>query len=312
MEPLTRLIMIDPREILVKEDWNPRTDFSHVIEWKQTIRQVGVQQPLIVKRDVDSLEWALVSGETRLRSCLELIGEGTMFAENGTSLLRIPVLPTPDNESEQDTFIRTMLENSHTPLNPFDEAMALKRLREEYGLKLKEIVNIMGHSEQYICARLALVDAAPEVREGLETKRLGVTTATKIVREHRDDPQAQAQAVEQAPVRYSRDRAPHELPENEHSLPILLPITEVQEFLYTVLEKRGRKVQGDVLSTYIRGMLRGLELASGNGRVGEKKLTDEMHDLLLAYKDAPLEMTEGGAVEAAFLCWLWSKMGGEE
>ena len=311
MEPLTRLVMLDPRKVRVKDGWNPRTDFSHVVEWKQTIRKVGVQQPLIVKMDRDSLEYNLVSGETRLRSCLELLEEGIEAAENGTSLIRIPALSAPDDESDQDTFIRTMLENSHTPLNPFDEVLALKRLREDYKLKLKDIVEIMGHSEQYICARLALVDAAPEVREGLETKRLGVTAATKIVREHRDDPKAQAKAVEQTPVRYSRNRAPQELPENEHALPGLLPITEMQEFLYSVLEKRGKRVQGDVLSTYIRGILRGLELASGSGKVGDWELSKEMSDMVLAYKDAPLEMSEGGAVETELLCWLWAKMQGE-
>ena len=246
---------VDPRSIVVRDGWNPRTDFTHVDEWKESIRQVGVQEPLKIKPTMDGTVH-LVSGETRLRSILILLEEGVTKSATGSSLEKIPVLAINQYEDDSDTYIRTVVENSHTPLNPLDEAMSFLRLRQDNQMTLKEIATLVGRGEQYVADRLVLVDASPEVRAALEKKTIGVVRATEIVRNHRKRPDRQAEAIQE-----------HTSPAPTDPLPPSLD--ECADFLYRFLySRRGwernsqdPREQVDTLYAFARGMARGLEIA---------------------------------------------------
>lgn len=191
------LLQMDPKDIVVRGGWNPRTDFTHIEMWRSSLQECGVMQPLMIKWNGEVFE--LVAGETRLRAVLQLLEEGITTAENGESLERIPVITIDPNETEARTFDRMVLENSHTSLNPLDEAQMFLRYRDEYKLTLAQIAKRAGRSVVYVVERMVLLDASPEVIEALQKKKVGLVKAVKIVREHRQDPAAQAAAVNLLP-----------------------------------------------------------------------------------------------------------------
>ena len=65
---------VDPKVIVVKNGWNPRTDFSGEEELRDSIIQNGVLIPLRVKKVDNVLE--LIDGERRLRATHLAIKEG--------------------------------------------------------------------------------------------------------------------------------------------------------------------------------------------------------------------------------------------
>ena len=60
--------MVDPKVIVVKDGWNPRTDFSGEPELRDSIIANGMLVPMRVKKVDNTLE--LIDVERRLRAAL--------------------------------------------------------------------------------------------------------------------------------------------------------------------------------------------------------------------------------------------------
>lgn len=167
------LLQVDPREILVRDDFNPRTVFA-LEDMKASIKDNGffLDKPILLNRR--GTELILVDGERRLRAVLELIAEGV-------PLLSIPaVFESTQNEGE--LLARALAANSgQAPLEPFDEARAFKRLKG-YGWDAAEIARKVGRSQSHVYGRLALLDASQEVVDAVEEGVIGTSDAIKVVK----------------------------------------------------------------------------------------------------------------------------------
>ena len=108
------LFHVDPAAIVVVDGWNDRTDFSGEDDLKQSIIEVGVKRPLLVKKTKDNtLE--LIDGERRLRA--------TMRArEEGAAIQTVPVIVAPARANEIDLYLDSVIANTGKPLTPTEEA----------------------------------------------------------------------------------------------------------------------------------------------------------------------------------------------
>lgn len=137
---------------LVPNPRQPRERFDHegLAELAASIREVGVLQPIVVRRTATGYE--LVVGERRVR------------AARMADLDKIPAIV---REVEDTDLLRdALIENiQREDLNPMEEATALRRLIAEMGVTHEEIAERLGRNRATITNALRLLGLAPGVRE---------------------------------------------------------------------------------------------------------------------------------------------------
>lgn len=144
--PGARLAHLDPNDI-VPNAQQPRTVFdeSDLAELVQSIREVGVLQPIVVRPLNDEPgKYELVMGERRLRATKEA----------GLSIIPAVVRETADVDMLRDA----LLENLHrAQLNPLEEASAYQQLLADFGITQEELATRIGRSRPQITNTLRLL-----------------------------------------------------------------------------------------------------------------------------------------------------------
>ncbi len=129
----------------------PRKNFSEdeLHELAESIKKHGVIQPLLVEKNGD--RYTIVAGERRWR------------AAKIAGLTKIPVIV--GEYSDQEKMEIQLIENiQREKLNPIEEAMAFKKLIDEFKLKQDELAESIGKNRTTITNTLRLLNLAQEVQ----------------------------------------------------------------------------------------------------------------------------------------------------
>jgi ParB/RepB/Spo0J family partition protein len=176
---------VNPNLIKIETGWNPRKNLGNMDELMASIIANGVIEPITV-RNVNG-DLFLVDGERRLKATLAAIS-------TGNDIKTIPATIARRGISDTEAMLLAIAKNDGKPFLPSEEAAAYQRLKV-WGVTVKEIAQRVGKSEPHVYNRLKLVDAAPEVREAVDTKSIGVTDARKIVMESGGDIEKQKEKL---------------------------------------------------------------------------------------------------------------------
>ncbi|MFB4203864.1 ParB/RepB/Spo0J family partition protein [Arhodomonas sp. KWT2] len=158
-----------PVDLIQRGRYQPRTEFDPAAlqELADSIRAQGVVQPVVV-RPLPEERFELIAGERRWRAA-QLAG-----------LTEIPALvrDVPD-----DTAIAVaLIENiQREDLNPLEEATALKRLTEEFGMTHQGVADAVGRSRASVSNLLRLLELAPEVKTLIGERRLEMGHARALL-----------------------------------------------------------------------------------------------------------------------------------
>jgi ParB family chromosome partitioning protein len=122
-----------------------------------SIREVGVLQPIVVRRSGEAFE--LIAGERRLRAA---------------RLAGLATIPAVVRESDDaDALREALIENIHREdLNPVELAEAFRELLEELGLKQETLADRLGVSRSHIANTIRLLALPPEVQSLLAQRRI--------------------------------------------------------------------------------------------------------------------------------------------
>jgi ParB family chromosome partitioning protein len=145
-----------PIELVQRGKYQPRTDMHEeaLQELANSIRAQGVMQPIVV-RPVSDTRYEIIAGERRWRAS-QIAGLDT-----------IPAIIKP--VSDESAIAMALIENiQRENLNPIEEAMALKRLQEEFELTQQEVADAVGKSRATVTNLLRLIALNPDVRLMLE------------------------------------------------------------------------------------------------------------------------------------------------
>ncbi len=132
----------------------PRKQFDEdaLLELAESMKQYGVLQPLLVTAQGDFYE--IIAGERRWR------------AAKMAGLKEIPVIIK--DYSEQEVVEISLIENiQREDLNPIEEAMAYRRLMEEFHMKQDEIAERVSKSRTAVTNSMRLLKLADKVQEML-------------------------------------------------------------------------------------------------------------------------------------------------
>lgn len=145
-----------PVDLIQRGKYQPRTDMHEeaLQELADSIKAQGVMQPIVV-RPIAGKRFEIIAGERRWRAT-QLAGLDTIPA-----VIRLV--------SDESAVAMALIENiQRENLNPIEEAMALKRLQEEFSLTQQEVAEAVGKSRTTVTNLLRLMSLNPEVRIMLE------------------------------------------------------------------------------------------------------------------------------------------------
>ncbi|ESQ13272.1 MAG: hypothetical protein N838_34095 [Thiohalocapsa sp. PB-PSB1] len=149
--------------------YQPRRDFDpdSLRELADSIAAQGVIQPIIV-RPVANERYEIVAGERRWRACQKI------------GLDEIPVVIRVVDE--QTALAIALIENiQRDDLAPLEEAGALLRLLEEYGLTHQQVAETVGKSRTTVTNLLRLLELEDEVKSLLDDGRLEMGHARALL-----------------------------------------------------------------------------------------------------------------------------------
>lgn len=189
----TDIYSVDPRNVVVVDNFNVRRDFA-IDELKEQIKAQGVLNPITVVpfKDEDGNEkYRLVDGERRLRATLAAIAEGA-------DIKRVKAIFLPRNTKEEDLLIEQMMRNEGKNFTEYEQAIMFQRFRDKFGYTQSEIAAKFCKSATFIGRCLSLLDLAPAIQEKLEKGEISTGAVRQIVGLNKEDEGAQIAAVENA------------------------------------------------------------------------------------------------------------------
>lgn len=147
-------------DLLQRGKYQPRShmDKDALAELADSIREQGVVQPIVV-RPIGEGRYEIVAGERRWRAS-QLAG-----------LDKIPALvrDIPDEAAIAVALIENIQREN---LNPVEEAVALQRLANEFGLTHDQVAKHVGRSRAAVSNLLRLLNLNVDVREMLEQGKI--------------------------------------------------------------------------------------------------------------------------------------------
>jgi ParB family chromosome partitioning protein len=158
-----------PVEFLQRGKYQPRRDINpeKLQELADSIKAQGVIQPVVVRR-LDSEKYEIVAGERRWRAA-QLAG-----------LHEVPVVVKEIDD--RTAMAVALIENiQREDLNPLEEAEALARLLDEFGMTHQQIADAVGKSRATVTNLLRLLDLHPEVKKLLLNRHIEMGHARALL-----------------------------------------------------------------------------------------------------------------------------------
>lgn len=154
--------------------YQPRTvwDDQQLADLAQSIKENGIIQPIIVRKNTDGYE--IIAGERRYRAaCL-------------AGLDRVPVLERKATDDEMLEL--ALVENIHrTDLNPIERAKAYQRFIDTFNLNQTEASKRLGEDRTVVANHLRILNLPSDIKDMLSDGRLSMGHARAIIALPSDD-----------------------------------------------------------------------------------------------------------------------------
>ena len=153
VEQKIKLSLIEPN----REQPRKKFDEEALQELSDSIKQYGIIQPLVVKKNADYYE--IIAGERRWR------------AAKMAGLKEVPVIIK--EYTDQEIVVISLIENiQRENLNPIEEAIAYKRLLDEFHLKQEEVAKRVAKSRTTVTNSLRLLKLDEKVQQMVIEEKL--------------------------------------------------------------------------------------------------------------------------------------------
>jgi ParB family chromosome partitioning protein len=156
---------------LTPNEYQPRAkmDDGRLQELADSIKANGVIQPIIVRQVGDAYQ--IIAGERRWR------------AAQKAGLAKVPVIVRAVSDDQQRSVLEVaLIENiQREDLNPLDEALAYRRLADEFHLKQEDIATAVGKDRATVANHLRLLKLPPEVQAEVQAGTLSMGHARALL-----------------------------------------------------------------------------------------------------------------------------------
>ncbi|MBA3639452.1 MAG: ParB/RepB/Spo0J family partition protein [Acidobacteriota bacterium] len=155
-------------DLLRPNRFQPRTviDDARIEELSRSIKSQGVIQPIVVRKADTGYE--IIAGERRWR------------ASQMAGLLKVPVVVR--DIPEERLLAVALIENiQREDLNPIEEAMAYRRLTDDYNMTQDQISDAVGKDRSTVSNVMRLLKLPREVRENVGAGSLSMGHARALL-----------------------------------------------------------------------------------------------------------------------------------
>ncbi len=173
-EPKKRLEEV-PVALIIPNPNQPRQTFDEesIAELAASISQVGLIQPLVVRRVGDTYE--LIAGERRLRAVRSLGMEKVQCIVDGEL-------------DDEDSALMAIVENlQREDLHFFEEAESYAALLQKLNITQDELALRIGKSQSFIANKLRMLRLSPAVREAVVNTGLTERHTRALLKLNTDD-----------------------------------------------------------------------------------------------------------------------------
>ncbi|GAC1303883.1 MAG: ParB/RepB/Spo0J family partition protein [Steroidobacteraceae bacterium] len=164
-----------PLDLLQRGKYQPRVDMrpESLNELADSIKSQGLVQPILVRplprRDLgDTQRYEIIAGERRWRAAQMA----------GLTEIAAVIRDVPDESAVAMALIENIQREN---LNPLEEARALLRLTDEFGLTHQAAAEAVGRSRAAVSNLLRLMELADEVKELLERRSIEMGHARALL-----------------------------------------------------------------------------------------------------------------------------------
>ena len=259
-EQMMKINMVEPNRD------QPRKKFEEdaLLELADSIKQFGILQPLLVRKRKDYYE--IIAGERRWRA--------TKIAD----VKEVPVIVK--DYTEQEIIEIGLIENiQRENLNPIEEAMAFKRLLEEFHLKQDEVAERVSKSRTAVTNSMRLLKLDERVQQMIIDDMISTGHARALLAI--DDKGLQYELANKVFDEKLSVRETEKLVKNIKSPKKEKPKKEVvNNFLYKDLENRMKEVMGTKVNIASKG--------KGKGRIEIEYYSEDelerMFDMIMSLR----------------------------
>jgi ParB family chromosome partitioning protein len=146
-----------------------RIDDARLDELARSIKANGVIQPIVVRKVGDAFQ--IIAGERRWRAALK------------AGLARVPVVVRNIATGQERSLLEmALIENiQRQDLNPIEEAIAYRRLADDFQLTQEDIASAVGKDRSSVANHLRLLKLPDEVREAVAAGTLSMGHARALL-----------------------------------------------------------------------------------------------------------------------------------
>ena len=230
-------VMIDIQKVEPNRE-QPRKNFDEdsLLELSDSIKQFGILQPLLVQDKNDYYE--IIAGERRWR------------AAKLADLKEVPVIVK--KLTDQEIVEISLIENiQREDLNPIEEAIAYKRLLDEFHLKQDEVAERVSKSRTAVTNSMRLLKLSDQVQQMVIDDLLTTGHARALLGiEDKDKQYALAQKIfdEKLSVRETEKLVKKMQNEKKETPAKETPIDPKMDIIYQDVEEKMKDIMGTKVS----------------------------------------------------------------
>ena len=225
-------------DILQRGQYQPRQHIADeaLQELSDSIKQHGVMQPIVIRRvssEGEDAQYEIIAGERRWRAA-KLAG-----------LTHVPAIVR--DMSDQVAIALALIENiQRQDLNPMEQALALQRFHEEFGLSNQEIAETVGKARASVSNLLRLLSLEESVKVLLDEQKIDMGHARALLPLKKTEQAKIAQQVvaKGLSVRQT-EQLVRELQKPISSSEKAKPSSDTNQLIEKLTEKLGAEVQID-------------------------------------------------------------------
>ena len=158
-----------PIDLIQRGKYQPRVEMNEAAleDLAASIKAQGVMQPIVI-RPIAAQKYEIIAGERRWR------------ASQMAGLSSIPAVVK--QVGDEAAIAMSLIENiQRENLNPIEEAMALKRLQDEFELTQQEVASAVGKSRATVTNLMRLIGLHIDVQKMLQVGKLEMGHARALL-----------------------------------------------------------------------------------------------------------------------------------
>lgn len=153
---------------VTKSNYQLRNALHNVEELAQSIRKVGLLQPIVVRTNTSN-KFEVVAGNRRLHACKRL----------GWRKIACHVVELDDKEAFEASIIENVQRNT---LNPIEEGLAYRKYVREFGWGgVSELAQKLSKSSSHICKRIKLTELPKDITDLISKSEISVSIGEELL-----------------------------------------------------------------------------------------------------------------------------------